>query len=331
MAIGSGLGGSVGIVAESTYGTYVAPSRFLEVTKAPFQRKPNFAQGAGLAAGQAFLRSGLLVTTHREGALSLEAEMRNKGFGLLLAHLLGSSATPVQQAATIAYLQTHLWGDNFGKSLTAQVGVPNTAGTVVPYSLTGCKVTGAEFSCGVGELLTAKWDLDAQDYTDATGLAAPSYVAGQRPFHHGQMALKMGTFGAEASVTGVRKVTVKMDRPQKVDRFYAGGAGKKAEPVWNDRPKVSGSVEVDLVNKADFVDRAVTGTAVSLVWEFVGPIIASAYAETFRVSFPAVVFKDGEPSLDGPDVVGAKLDFDVLYDDTNPAVKVEYMSTDTTV
>ena len=94
----------------------------------------------------------------------------------------------------------------------------------------------------------------------------------------------------------------------------------------------TGVAGADAVSVGPTVGRmAVTGTAVSLVWEFVGPIIASAYAETFRVSFPAVVFKDGEPSLDGPDVVGAKLDFDVLYDDTNPAVKIEYMSTDTTV
>ena len=33
MAIGSGLGAQLGIAAESTYGTFVAPGRVLEFTK----------------------------------------------------------------------------------------------------------------------------------------------------------------------------------------------------------------------------------------------------------------------------------------------------------
>ena len=33
MAIGSGLGGQFGVAAETTYGTYVPPAHFLEVSK----------------------------------------------------------------------------------------------------------------------------------------------------------------------------------------------------------------------------------------------------------------------------------------------------------
>ena len=332
MAVGSGIGGSVGFSAESTYGTYVAPARFLEVTQAKIDRKPNFVQGGGIAAGQGFERASLYVQTHREGLLSVEGEVRNKQFGLLLAHLMGSSAAPVQQAATTAYLQSHVWGDNVGKSLTGQLGVPTLGGTVVPYSVMGGKVTSAEFSCGVGELLTGKWELDVQDYSDVTGLAAPSYVTGARPFHFGQMAVKVGAFGAEAAVTGIRKVTLKIARPQRTDRQYAGGTGKKAEPVWNGRPQITGTIETDFLAKADFADRVVTGGAISLVWEFVGPIIASTYAETFRVTLSAAVFTQGDPALEqGLDVVSPKFDFKVTTDDVNQPLKIEYMSVDTAV
>ena len=37
--------------------------------------------------------------------------------GILLQHIMGGTVTPVQQAATIAYLQTHPLADNVGKSL----------------------------------------------------------------------------------------------------------------------------------------------------------------------------------------------------------------------
>ena len=66
--------------------------------------------------------------------------------GLLLQHVTGGSAVPVQQAATAAYLQTHVVGDNYGKGLSAQAVVPNTAGTLYPFTMYGAKVASATFS-----------------------------------------------------------------------------------------------------------------------------------------------------------------------------------------
>lgn len=332
MAVGSGIAGSFGVAAESTYGTYVAPSRFFEVERAVPGRRPKFVQGGGVAAGQAFERAALYVQTSRDADPSFEAEVRSKQFGLLLAHLLGSSATPVQQAATTAYLQTHTWGDNYGKSFTGQVGVPTLGGTVVPYSLMGCKILSAEFSCGVDELLQSKWELDAQDYSVLTGLSAPSILTTPKPFHFGQMNVKVGTYGAETAQSGIRKVTLKIARPQRVDRQYAGGTGKKGEPIWNGRPAITGSIETDFLAQADFADRVQSGGAISLVWEFVGVLIASTYYETIRFKLSATIFTAGDPDLaQGLDVVQPKFDFKAVTDDTNPPITVEYMSTDSAI
>ena len=331
MAIASGLAAQIGVAAESTYGTYVAPTRFPEYNKADLKKKKNVVQGGGLAAGQIAQLGSRRVVTSESVEGGFELEVANKGMGLLLAHLLGSSATPVQQGATAAYLQAHTVGDNIGKSLTIQHGVPDLTGTVRPFTFKGCKLSGAEFSCKVGEPLTMSLDVDGRQASEVETLVAASLATGVAPFHWAQMSVKLGTFGAEAAVSGVKGFSVKFDRGMASERFYAGAAGLKAEPVMNDWLKVSGSLDVDLVNKADFADRFAADSATSLVIEFVGPLIASTYYQTFRIKVPMVFFDGDTPTVDGPDVTSGGYPFVAQLDGTNPLVSIDYISTDTTL
>ena len=328
MAIGSGLGAQLGIAPEVTYGTYVAPTRFVEFTKQGLQLKKTTAQSAGIAAGRLLPLSSRRVVTQREAAGSIEMEVTTKAMGLLLQALMGTTVTPVQQGATTAYLQTHTLADTIGKSLTVQAGVPLTTGTVTRKNFLGCKVMAAEFSCSVGEMLAASFDIDAKDVEETSVLAAASYPA-MAPFHFAQMALKTGTFGAEVARDGIRKASIKIERPQAVDRFYANQAGLKKEPIANDQVKISGSIEMDYVDTI-LDDLHTSDAATSLVLEFVGANIASTFFETFRITLPAVRFDDAPPTVDGFDVVKPTLSFTGLYDGTNQP-KIEYISTDTTV
>ena len=328
MAVGSGIGASIGVAAETTFGTYVAPTRFFEARSFNVKKVQNVQPLTGIAAGRPAAAEEVVTTTAATG--NMQADVTRKGFGLLLAHLMGSSTTPVQQGATAAYLQTHAFGDNFGKSLTMQAGLPNTAGTVLPMTSLGSKITSGEFSCGVDELLQSTFEFDGRAFTDAQSLSAPSYTAGNTPFHFGEMSLKLGTYGAEAVVQGVRKVTVNIARGQATDRFYGGNAGLKSEPIWNEYAAITGSVEIDLVNKADFIDRYTGHTSTSLVWEFVGPTaIASTFFPTFRITCPKVYFGGDIPEVGGPDVLKATIPFAAFFDTTNGLATASYMSTDT--
>jgi hypothetical protein len=328
MGIGSGLGAQIGISAESTYGTFVASTKFLEFTKESLALKKTTAQSAGIAAGRLMPLSSRRVVTRREVQGALEMEVSNKGMGLLLQAFMGTTVTPVQQAATTAYLQTHTLASLAGKSLTIQKGVPLTTGTVTDKSFVGCKITSGEFSCGVGEMLTASFEIDGKDCDEAQTLAAASYSA-MSPYHFGQMALKTGTFGAETALDGIRKVSVKIERPQDVDRFYANQSALKKEPIENDQVKITGTLETDYVSTIlDDLHTSDGGT--SLVWEFIGPIIASTYAETFRITLPVVKLDEGPPVVDGFGVVKPTFNFTGLYDLTN-LPKIEYISTDVTL
>jgi hypothetical protein len=68
--------------------------------------------------------------------------------GLMLKHIFGGAVTPAQQAATIAYLQTHTLVDNIGRFFSGQAQVPQTDGTVKGFTGRGGKITSAEFTCG---------------------------------------------------------------------------------------------------------------------------------------------------------------------------------------
>ncbi|MGW6566441.1 phage tail tube protein [Streptomyces sp. NPDC054975] len=328
MAIGSGLGAQIGIAAETTYGTFVAPAKFIEFTKESLQLKKTTAQSSGIAAGRLMALSSRRVVTQREASGSIELEVANKAMGLLLQALMGTTVTPVQQGASAAYLQTHILADTWGKSLTIQKGVPLTTGTVTDKTFLGCKIVSAEFSCEQGGMLTSTFEFDSKDCDETQTLAAASY-SNMAPFHFGQMGLKTGSFGAETALDGVRKVSVKIERPQATDRFYANQSALKAQPISNDLVKVTGSLEMDYV--ATTVDDLHTSDgATSLVWEFIGPLIADTYYETFRIKLPAIRIDDAPPTVEGYDVIRPTFNFTALYDGTN-AVAIEYMSTDTTV
>ncbi|WP_062207985.1 phage tail tube protein [Streptomyces sp. NBRC 109706] len=328
MAIGSGLGAQVGIAAESSYGVYTAPTRFVEFTSEGLKFQKTTAQSSGIAAGRLVDRSSRRVVTTVGAAGELAMEVFTRGMGVLFQALMGSTVAPEQQEETDAYLQEHLLADTFGKSLTVQKGVPLTTGVVSDFSVLGCKIISAEFSCEVGGMLTVSFELDGKTVDETQTLAAPSYPP-MAPFHFGQMTLRTGVHGAEVARSGIRKVSVKFERPQATERYYANAGGLKAEPISNDKVKITGSLETDYT-ETTLADLFVSDAATSMVWEFAGAEIDEDYPELFRITLPAIHLDESTPVVDGPDVVKPNFSFTGLDDGVNP-IRLDYQSTDTTL
>jgi hypothetical protein len=331
MAVGSGIGSQFGIAPEVTYGTYVAPTRFYETKKASVSKVKNTASWDGLAAGRLVDRADGRVVTTKAAKVSIdELVCTTKDLGLLLSMITGSSPAAVLQGSGPANLFSFPLADTSGKMFTAQSGVPLIGGTVVAQSALGCKVTSAEFACGVDDLLTVKLDGDGRDLTESQPLAAASYVTGRTPFHFGQMGVKVGaTVGAAAVIGGVRKVSFKIDRKLKTDQFYANNAGLKEQPTTNDKVGLSGTITADYKTAADLADRFRDDTQFALVWEFIGANLNATFFQTLRFTLPACFLDDGTPEVDGPDVVSTDFNFTGFYDLTNAPVTIDYISADT--
>lgn len=338
MAIGSGLAGQWGVVADVTYATSQAPTRFYRVSKAAQKRVNNTADGGGISAGQEMVESAqhVLVSTGATG--DIEAPFSTNSWGLILQHIMGGTGTITQQGATAAWLQAFAPGDNVGKSFTSQVGVPNRGGTVLPYTILGAKITAATFACQAGGLLTIALTLDGQQVVETTALATASYPASQIPFHFGDLSVKLGTFNSEAAVQGVKSWTMTITRPQSTDDSYyannatATGVSTKSEPIWNDYLDVSGSFDVDVVNKADFVDRFAANTPTSMIVAFTKTTaIASTFFPTISFQTPATFFGGDTPDLEDTGVTSVTVPFSARKDLTNGSLLTKYMSTDTVI
>jgi hypothetical protein len=330
--IGAGIGGQIGVAKGSgAYGVYTAPTNFYEVSKAAVTKTKKTIQSSGIAAGRLVDLSARRAVSSQAGTVPLELEVMQSGhFGLLLQQIFGTTAAPVQQGATSAYLQTHTLLGLAGIHSTIQAGIPDTSGTVHQYNFNGCKVMDATFSCGVDTFLTCQLNMDAKQVEETDTLAAPSYPV-VSPFDFSMASVSWGAFGSEASIDGVKKIDVKIERKQNTGRYYQGNAGLKDEPITNDPVAISGTIEADFIDKTLFYDNFSSDTPKSLIWTFTGPIIASTYHYTISFALPSVRIDSPGPGLDSKDVISSSFAFTALNDGTNPPISLTYTSTDTTL
>lgn len=330
--IGGGLGGAVGIAAESTYGTWVAPTRWIEVRNFKMQERPHVTQGTGLAYGRTVDLGSRRTVTWKDAGGSFDYEVLNSGFGLLLNNIMGSNATLTPVGTTSANsLTCNLGVPDNQNYLSMQSLVPNTAGTIFPQSFHGCKFLSAEFSIDMDNPLMCNIAVDSQQLDTTQTAGSPSYTSNTTNFTFQGMNFKVGAFGSEASIDGVRKMTCKIERGLYVDRIYMGQAAK-SEPITNAVTKISGTADVDLTaaDKSVFWDIFHTQTAVpSIVMQFVGSAIGSTGQFNTVSLNPTDVFIDsgGTPELDGPGQVTATLNWSGLIDANNDSALIAKLIT----
>lgn len=330
MAIGSGLGSQFGYSSESVYGTYVAPTKFLRAKTYQVTPVRTRVQGEGVTAGGLGPLASHYAETVKGATASVAFDAQTTVMGKLLNQITGGTSTSAQQAATAAYLQTHTLADTAGKSLSVQIGRPTRAGTSVPATLTGGKITSAEFQCDVTGILGVTLELDGQNYDNTTNaLAAASYVDSQ-VFHGGQLTVKIGTYGAESSLSGVKSVSQTWARGHDTEDWTAGASGLKREPVLNALAEITGSLTVDWDAKATLEDVSLATTAKSLVLEWVGDNIATTYYKTLRLTLPSVTFEAAAQGVNGVEQLSSDWSYTWRYDGTN-LPKIEYITTDTSI
>jgi hypothetical protein len=330
MGIPAGIGYSLGWAAETTYGTYQAPSKWLPVNPPQLKRRPSYYEGGGLRGGGLARPADRRVLVGEDAGGTVPMEVANKTLGLLLKALMGGTVTPAQQGSTAAYLASFPLTTPHDGKLTLQAGVPDTGGVIHPYTLLGSKIISAEFSCQIGGALMVSFEVDSRQMVENQTLATPSYPA-TRVFHWAQNAVKLGTYDSEAPVSGVRSVSVRVQRASYVNRFYAGAGGLKDEPTPNDEIVVSGTFETDYVDKTVFADRFATDVSTALDWLFVGPQIESPFNEQFRIRVPHILFTGDTPTPGGPGPIQPSHPWKAYDDGTHPLVTIETISTDTTL
>lgn len=324
MAVPSGIGGQIGFAAESTYGTGVTVTRFLEFNNEGLKADVRQIQSFGIGRGR-FMRTTRNKSYVAGATGAIELPIMSKGFGLLLKHALGAH-TAVQQGATSEYLHTATAsGDGLvGLSLTTQIGRPDVGGTVRPYTYEGCKVTSWEIKNDLDAQALMSVTLDAETETTGTALATASYAASDQPFYFSQAAVTLG-----GNPIRTRSISIKGENALATDRRFLGGT--KAEPLPNGEATIMASLDFEFegLTRHGYWTAGTELENLVITWD-TGTAIPSGDGGTFklRVTIPKLIVMSAGPNVSGPDLVREAIEAKAVYDGSNAPVKVEMWTTD---
>lgn len=291
MALSTGLAAQIGFKAESTYGTYVAPTSFFPlIAEAIKLDRPHIVSKA--------IRTGRIVTDTSDWAQGtktitgqVQFELYDRTSALLFVHAFGSVAT----SGAGPYTHTITPGNLLGKSLTMQIGRPDSSGTVRAFSYLGTKVKGWSINAKPNELVKMTLDFLARDEDTAQSLATASYTSGIKPFVFTGAAVSLGG----SSLTNCREVTINGANAL-TDRRYVNSA-LMGEPVDADMRSYTGTILMEFDSFTQY-NRYTGGTEAAVVLTF------TQGSNTITLTTNAR-FTGNTPNVTGPDMLTLPLDF----------------------
>jgi hypothetical protein len=324
MAIGSGIGSQLGIVAETTFNNLVTVSRFYEFTSENLKYNKKTAVGMGLRAGGLLPRSQRRVVTTTDASGDIMLDLPSRGLGLLLSQAMGSAPSPTT-VTTGVYSYAFTLGDVYGRSFSAQVGVPQYGGTVTPKTLGGCKVSSFELAVSNAAIATGKFNIDAASLTTGVSLATASFsnYATTNLFNFAQGAITVDG----SSVANIKDFTITVDNAIKTDRFNLGSAGIKAEQTINGFRKISGKLTAEFTDTTLFA-KYLSDATTALVLTFTGGTIAGGQSEKLIINVSAVKFDADTPNVASPGVIDLAMSFEAYDDGSNQPLTITYQTAD---
>ncbi len=247
------VAGQLGFKTETVYGTAVTVDQFHTgyLSDNPVREQPALVSNA-IRAGR---RTPSCIST---GAKSVAGPFKTELYAAPLAtqlkHMFGTIAT----TGAGPYTHTASPGTVDDKSFTAQVGIPDSGGTVRPFTYKGCKIEGWALSATAGEIATLDLDVVAQDYVTATALASASYLSGC-PFTFVQGSVSV----AGSALAEVEKFTLSAARPLR--KKHRVGSALIMTPVELGRTVYAIEIDTEFTDLT-LHDLANTGVAVVLAF-----------------------------------------------------------------
>lgn len=323
MTAHSAIDTQLGVSEEVTFGTLVAPARFLAYDSEGLTLGLERNESKGMRSGQKYDRTDGWQSGKRTAAGAISMDVGNKSHGLFFKHALGTVATTTDGAGK---KHTFTPGDLFGKSLTVQVGRPDVlTGTVNPFSYLGSKIASWGLSQPVDDFLKWNMNLECQDEDAATGLTAATSPTFTELFHWSGCVVTVGGSGFDAL-----SFDFTQDNGLNFDRHHLRGSRLRKEPIEASQRAATGTLVGDFEAMTAYT-RFTAGTVVPIVvtWS-----CTSTYdtAKPFKLvlTLTNCRFDGTTPTVGGPGQLQQSLPFKVLDDGTNPVVKAEYFTSDTT-
>ena len=283
---------SLGFGVESTFGTGVTPTRWIEFTDESWDFRKNIKQGQGLRVGSRVARSARRVVATADAGGDITVECISKGMGLLWQACLGAGVSTLVNGTT--YQQVFTLADS-PSSWTVQKGVPRVDGTVDAYTFTGAQVDSWELTFGNADIPRLKTTWDAKDVTTATAYATPSYAASANLFAFSGATLYTGTLTAPTAtalasgttaIANCRGGSLSVSHDMATDRYNIGGSGRKAKQIVQGVRGISGKLDIEYADTV-FRDAVLNDTPMLLLLTYSAGALSSGN-ETLQVVIPEI-------------------------------------------
>ncbi len=317
---------SVGV--ESTYGSpETSTVRSFEIKSDTFTRDVEYIQSVGMRRDMQTIRSDRDDTVSLGASGSIECDILNKGQGLLLQHVLGTTSGPTQNGSTTAYKSTFSTDDTGPTgSYTIQISRVDSGGTLRPFTYEGCVATGFNIAQELGSNLSMTIAFDAEAESTSTGEATPSYPSSADPFNYTDCVIAIDG-SAAANFTSF---SLDGDLGMRTDRRFLAGSATKSQPKRSSVPSYTGNISAEFASLTDY-NKFVNGTTFSINASWTGASIESPWSYEFVVEIPVAKYTGSTPVASLDDLTVIDLPFIVLDGGSSAAVTMNYTSTDTSL
>ena len=309
----------LGVGAESTWGTAVAPTARFEVTSESMKLEVERIESKALKASRRYLSSSGWAAGQKNVSGDVEMELASNGSGLWFKNLLGAPTTTTPAGATNR--RKHVFGASTlvdDQSLTLEVVRTDVTGTAHRFVYSGCVIDELELDSKVGEFVTTKFALDGKDEAvSAAGAQSASYAT-STPLVFTGAAITVAGSSFEA-----KEFNLKLTSGRAKDRYILGQS-TKLKQVESELREISGSISCEWQGTTAY-NRFVNGSTASVVAKFeTASAIESSVKGYVQVTIPVARF-DGETPTGGGEIVEHSLPFVGLDNGTDNPVEVEIL------
>lgn len=313
MSQAKGLNSAFGVGIESTPGTRVVPSIFLELP--PSGYKGGLKQTTNAKPTLNSPDQRYYVKSKQDISSSVELYMPFQGAEQLIKAAMGGSVGSATQGAEGLYRHTFALGNDL-PSLSLYRSVDFTALSKL-FSHNGSKVKKMTFTQEMEEFLKVGFEFVGMNETLPTSAATVTY-----PTFYGVDYTMLGTLTIGGQSYNIKACEISLENPLEEDSYKLGSRTRIL--VDRNAPrKVSGKFTVYLDAAAIYeLFSNQTESALSFIWTSSYLAVGSASYYRMAITVPRVVFQGDAPEVEDHGPVMIELPFEAYYNGSADAITI---------
>jgi hypothetical protein len=301
---GLGMNSWVGFGQESSFGTAVTPTEYIEIESETLMKEVQRIEAMSI------LRRGTVDNKIISGAVQVGGEVsfpvQFDGWLLLAYQAFGSYTTsqPDVTNAPTAYKHSFTLADVLPAALTFEVFRDTTQFTTEPsksFVYSGCKISKMEFACAVNEVLKCSMSVMGRNEARASrSTATPSFSNSEYAVFTEAIVSYNGN-DVEAS-------NFSISLENNLAYRYKLGSAYTREPSPDSKLMATGSFDMEF-QSWDQYDDFVNTTERALTVTFTGPLIAGSIYKTIKFTCAQIFIEKVKLSLDKPGRIMMTIDY----------------------